>query len=535
MRYKALILMVVLLGSLLVGGPALAVTPYDDVLMQQAQKNLNEGNYEEALDQLTQAWQKGTKTPDKAFYLGVVYRRTLNYPKAREFFEQALRLKPKYPEAQYLLADTLLALEKPELALPYLQELEKIGYQPTQVNFLLGIVAVKQKRYSEAVDYFQKAEQDPKVAQEAKFQKSLALAAQNRLKDAKKSMDEVITLAPETDTAGFAQRYASALERRLYEMRPFRFYGALGFDFDSNVTVQPGDATAARLVSGQGDAVYTYAASLEYNLFPTTPYGLLAQYAFYQNFHPRLTKYDLMSHTLGLVPLYKFPNARLWLPFNFNFTDLESDKYYTAYTLTPTYLHLLTPKVGLEVGTRLARKYYWFPLKIAPPDTTVTFIPNDDRSARNVGASLGLYYFLKNQEGYLQARLAYEHDFASGSNWESSTYRLFLMALYPATPRLKLSTFLDLALQPYMHRQVQFNIVPGTDPPTVILDPVTLSPLTTVSRRRDQILTFGVAATYEVYKGLEFNVHYYLVRDDSNIALYDYIRHIVGCQLGFRY
>ncbi len=496
-----------LLAVLALGGAAMGKTPYDDILIERALKNLQEENYEEALAELTEAWEKGARTPEKAFYLGLVYRRLNNYPKSQEFLETALRLRPNFPEASLMLADTLVALDRPEAALPHLKELERVGYQRPQTAMLLGMVASKQKRYPEALDYFRQAEADPKLAQDAKVQASLALAAQNRLKEARQSLQEAINLAPQTSTASFAECYATAVDRRLKELRRLRFNLWLGFDYDSNVTLQPGDPVSAQLVSGAGDAVYTYNGYLEYNFFnPAGRFGLLGQYALYQNFHPRLTKYDMLSHTVGLTPTYSFSRGRLWLPFSYAFVDVENDKYYTAFTFTPIYLHLLTPKLGLEVGTRFARKYYWFPVGI----------PQDSRSAKNLGGSLGLYYFLKNMEGYLQARFSYEHDFTTGANWASSSYRLFLMALYPVTARLKVSTFLDLILQPYDHPFLSGNLV--------YLD-----------KREDKMMIFGVNVAYAFYKGLEFNVHYYFVRDDSNIALYDYRRHIVGCQLGYRY
>jgi tetratricopeptide (TPR) repeat protein len=505
MKRRILILMAVLCGVILTSSPTRAISPFDDVLVQQAVKNLGQENYEEALEELTQAWEKGTRSPDKAYYLGVTYRRLLNYAKAREFLEQAVQMKPNYPEARHLLADTLLALDKPDQAMVQLKELEKSGYQPGQTAFLLGMAAMKQKRSKEALAYFRQAQADPAVAQEAKVQESLVLASLNRLKESQKTLKEAISLAPQSDMAGFAQRYAATLDRRLEDYRPFHFAASVGVDYDSNVTLQPGGASGASQVSGKGDVVYTQTAAMEYNFFPTGPFGLLSQYAYFQNFHPRITNYDVLSHTLGLVPMYQFQNGKLWMPVNYNYTDVQNDKYYTGFSTTPTYLYLLNPTWGLEVGGRAARKYYWFPISF----------PQDDRTAKNLGGSMGVYYFLKNQEGFLQARLSYEHDFAGGSNWDSSTYRLFLSALYPVTSRLKVSTFLDLMLQPFDHQF--FN--------GAIYTP----------KRRDHTLIYGAQATYTIYRGLEFNVHYYLTRDDSNTPIYDYVRHIVGCQLGYHY
>ncbi|MGP8104338.1 MAG: tetratricopeptide repeat protein [Desulfobaccales bacterium] len=150
-----------LAGVLLASVPALGVTPADDALVQKAARNLQQENYEEALAQLTEAWRKGPHTAEKAFYLGVVYRQLLDYPKAREYLEEAVGLKPDYMEARRLLADTLITLDKPDLALSQLQELEKAGYQPAQTAMMQGLVAMKQKRYREALEYFDKAKTDP--------------------------------------------------------------------------------------------------------------------------------------------------------------------------------------------------------------------------------------------------------------------------------------------------------------------------------------------------------------------------------------
>jgi len=37
-----------------------------------------------------------------------------------------------------------------------------------------------------------------------------------------------------------------------------------------------------------------------------------------------------------------------------------------------------------------------------------------------------------------------------------------------------------------------------------------------------------------VFRGTPCDSYYY-ARDDSNIPLYNYVRHLVGCQLGYRY
>jgi tetratricopeptide (TPR) repeat protein len=504
-----LILVAAMLSCFLVAAPARAGTPNDDALLKRAISDLERENYEEALEELTQSWKQGPRTPEKAFYLGKVYRAQLNYRQAQKYLEEAVRLRPDYHEARMLLVDTLISLDQSEAAQKQLQQLEASGYQPAQVAYLQGLAASKQKKFSQAVTCFRQAQQDPALSQKAKMQMSLALAAQNRLDEAQKVMGEAVALGPQTQVGSYAQYYLADMDRRLKETRtgPWRINVAVGFDYDSNVTLQPGSPGAAQLVSGQGDIVYSQMGYLEYTPITRGPFSLRTSYAYYQNFHPRLSNYDVLTHIAGLTPVYTYQSGRVWLPFLFNYTDVESDKYYTAFDLNPTLLHMASPKVGVEVKARWARKYYWFPLGV----------PEDDRSGRTYGTSLGLYYFLKNQQGYLQAKFTYEHDNTKGGNWDNSNYRFLVAALYPVTTRLKLNTFVEYMLAPYAHRFTDGN------------------PANFYPKRFDHIFIFGAQAGYTIYKGLEFNVHYFLVKADSNINLYSYDRHIVGCQLGYNY
>jgi hypothetical protein len=365
------------------------------------------------------------------------------------------------------------------------------------------------------VDYFRKAQADPRMAHEASYQASLALAALNRYKEAEKSMAESIAINPQSQTADFAKRYLGVMAERAETLRPFHITVSAGYDYDTNISVSPSDPGQVTSISGKGGSVFTQTALMEYTLFPAGPFSVLGQYSYFQNFHPTVSGFDIMSHTVGLTPTYAFKNGRLWLPFSYTYTDLQSDKYYTGFLFTPTYLHMFTENIGLEAVARFNRQYYPFPV----------FFEQDDRSGKVYGGSLGLYYFFKKQKGYLQARTSVDHYATTGSNWDSTVYRLLLSALYPINDKWKYNIFLDLMSQPYDHmffNGATFGNFIGT-------------PLVPQPKRFDQILILGMVSSYEFLKGLEFGIHWYYIRDNSNISLYDYSRHIVGCQLAYRY
>lgn len=495
--------------------PSLAITPYDDVLVQAAAKDIQQENYDEALVQLNEAWTKGTHTPEKAFMFGQVYRLMLNYDKAKEYLQEALRLKANFPAAQLMLADTLLALHKTKDARPILQNLLATGYEPGQTAFLMGVAATKEGNYSEALDYFRKAETEPKVAQEAKFQASLSLAALNRVKEAKKAMEESIALNPQSQTADFAKRYMAVLSQRADELRPFRITVSSGFEYDSNVTLSPGGGGQVTTVSGKASAVFSQTGLLEYTILPSGPFSVLTQYSYYQNFHPAVQGYDIISHIIGLTPTYAFKNGRFWLPMNYTYMDLQSDKYYTGYLVTPTYLHQVNEKIGLEVGAKFNNQSFWTPL----------YLRQDNRSGNLWGGNVGAYYFFKKQKGFVQARLGYWNNNTKGDNWDSNSYNLLLSLLWPITEKLKYNMFLDLTQQPFSNTWYNGATVGN----------VQGAPLVPQPKRRDQILMFGMQFTYELFKGMEAGVHWYFIRDNSNIDLYNYSRHIAGGQLAYRY
>lgn len=495
--------------------PGRALTPYDDVLVKRAERNIQQENYDEALAQLHEAWEKGTHTPGKAFLLGRVYRLMLNYTEAKKYLEEALQLKPDFHPAQLMLADTVIALDQPREAAPILRQLEASGYEPGQTAFLQGVVASKKGDYSAALNYFKKAEADPKIAQEATFQASLALAALNRVKEAEKTMAASIALNPQSQTADFAKRYMGVLAKRAEALQPFHITVAAGYDYDSNISVAPSGPGEAVKISGKGGSVYTQTALLEYTLFPAGPFSVLGQYSYFQNFHPTVPGYDIQSSTVGLTPTYGFKNGRFWFPVTYTYMDLQSDKYYTGYLFTPTYLYLPTEHIGLEFGFKYNRQYY----------TSPVYFTQDDRSGKNFGGSLGLYYFFKKQTGYVQLRTGIEHNYTTGSNWDSSLYRLLFAVQYPITEKWQSNFFVDLTYQPYDNTFYNGATVGN----------IAGAPLLPQPHRLDQIMILGLQTSYEFLKGLEFGVHCYYIRDDSNIGLYDYNRYIFGCNLKYRY
>jgi hypothetical protein len=311
------------------------------------------------------------------------------------------------------------------------------------------------------------------------------------------------------------------------EPQKFNLEASADFDYDTNTT-QQSNLPADLVTTGQrGSMVYSQTLKLQYELNPQGPLNLQGKYEFFQNFHARASFVDTMIHTWTLTPSYLLGSSRnikVWLPFSFNYTDVGSDKYFTFFGLAPNLFHRFSQTMGYGVEVRFGRRYGWLPQ---------VFPQFYDYTSRDIGASLGYYYFLANG-GYLQARLSYDYVGAQGSNNDASRYSILVSGEYPFTSRLSLLLYLDLAYLDADHsfRQGQLVIInPNLPPGTVILVP----PEPTFPQRRDKNVLFGAIGTVKIYRGLQGSLHYYFTRHDSNLAVYDYTSHIFGAQIAYKY
>jgi hypothetical protein len=282
------------------------------------------------------------------------------------------------------------------------------------------------------------------------------------------------------------------------------------FDYNTNATQQPTGTGNAQLVTGRGSLVLTQGLRSEYNFFPAETFNLQLKYNYFQNFYTRASLVNTMMHTWTVGPSYlfgKYHNIKFWVPFSFNYTDVGSDKYYTYFFLNPSLFYRVSQTSGYAVEMRLTKRYGWIP----------QFFPQFyDYTAREIGGTVGYYYFIGKTGGYVQARLNYDYIGARGSNNSHASYRLLLSGEYPVTTRLNVLLYLDLGLAPYDQ-----SYQDGTEVP--------------YPKRQDKTLILAAIAEYKVYKGFICSLHYYFTRWDSNIALYDYTSHIFGGQLAYRY
>ena len=280
-------------------------------------------------------------------------------------------------------------------------------------------------------------------------------------------------------------------------------------DYDTNTSQQSDRLSDATIFPNQGSLVLTQNFRGEFYANPKGPFDFQLKYHLFSNFHTRASNVDTMMQTVTASPSYLFGqyrNIKFWVPFAFNSTEVDSSKYFSSYSLTPSLFHRVSKAWGYALEMRLARRYGW----------VQQMFPVYDYTSRNAGASVGCYRFLDNG-GYLQARLGYDYVDAAGDNITHSAYKMLISGEYPFTGRLTGIFYLEMTLRSYDHQFQNF------------------SPIFTYPKRKDKALLFGAVLEYRIYKGMIGSVHYYVNRQESNVGFYDFTSHIFGGQLAYRY
>lgn len=464
-------------------------------------------NFEEALEILIKAREENPTSSIAAFYLGLTYKQLMNYKDAAANFRDAVKLKPSVKEAIVELIEVLYNLDELKEAKEWLNVAEKEGIKPAQTAFLKGLILLKENNNLEAIKSFENSKQlDPTLTSAADFQIGVAYLKEKNLKEAREKFRAIVIVSPESDLAAFAREYEEAITKRLALEREWRLSAGLAYQYDDNVILKPELEIAGIPKGTDWAAIATFNAGYAPRL--SGPWTLNTQYSFYANRHRRLETYDTMSHTLTIAPGYNFKDASLNLFLSYNYTWVNDQRYLGAISASP----LLNIALGgnhigqLSVGYS-KREFLWTETPSGMP-----IGPDEDRDADVFDASAGWIYLFSGGKGFLNLRYEVSTENTDGTNWSNIGNKGSANILVPILGNLKMNVSGEAYLQNYRNVHTIFDI-----------------------KRKDKIYTASGVLSYEFYKGASFLLQYAHIRDDSNIAIYDYKKNIYSAGIEYRF
>lgn len=500
---------------------------YSQSLFEKGLKDFQEENYEEALEFFLGARKLEPTSSSVAFYLGLTYKIMENYKDAIPYFRDAVTYPPQVKEALIELIDALYQTGQLSEARKWIEVGEKEGVQPARLQFLKGLVLLKEGKDTEAVIAFENAKKlDKTMTQAVEFQIANIYMKQGKLKDAQNRLKFLITIDPNTDTATFARDYEKLVSDKIERERPWRFGISLGMKYDSNVIAQPssntiGGTPAPDSISGKEDMGNNmtlrvgYTAPFSFN----KPYSFSLQYALGADRYFRRDDYNSMTQTISAVPGYNFDKFSLTLPVTFSYSWLQRDKgtdflndpanwmfndakYMQYIGVNPTVRFMIGQNSVGEFSLGYGEKEY-----LLPPAA-----PAEDMDGHILTGSLGWTYFFKEGKGLFGVKYTYSEEYTDGDNWTNKEHRFGMNVLYPLRDKLKFQLTGDAAFTKYTYTNNVFNMA-----------------------RRNDTYSTSLGFIYDLFKNTGVIAQYSYTRDKCNIDVYDYKREVIMLGMEYRY
>lgn len=476
----------------------------------QANPNLTQGiadfrreNYEEALASFQKARKEEPSSSIAAYYLGLTYKILQDYKEATFHLTDALTLQPGVKDARLDLAEVYYNMNLNEESLKQLKFAEEMDVKPANTAFLKGLVLMKLNKNQEAVEAFKKAKTlDASMTQTANFQIGVALIKAGQREEAGQIFKEVIVADPNSDMAQFANQYIEAMTRKPAEAKPFKLTLDAKWEYDDNVILKPSDQTVAGGISGEHDTRYVGILRAEYTPIASGPFNVKTQYSIYYSDYQKLGSYDVMSHTLSIIPGYTMPNSMLNLLLSYNYTWVDDDEYLQSGTVSPTYTFMPWSGQMGQMALRWQKKEL-----IKPP-----FTKNEDRDAQEYAASAGWFYFFARDKGFANIRYEFNKEDTDGINWGYTGNKGSLNIILPLDDNIKFNLSGETYYQQFDHTNTNF-----------------------LKKRRDITYTGSAMLAYEFIKDWEVQLQYTYTRDDSNIMIYDYHKNVTSIGIEARF
>jgi len=438
------------------------------------------------------------------YYIGLTYKRTENYIAAKKYLEKSLEMTPKIKGALIEIIDLLYRLGEYDEAKKWISIAEDEGVRPAQSKFLKGLTLQKSGDYEDAIQAFEEAKDlDDRLAQSATYQIGVTHLKMKNYKDAKAAFEDVFVIDPYSEIGTYADNYVDALDRKLEKLRPFHITARTAFEYDSNVLLKPTDSSLLSNITDEDDTRQIFDVKGDYT-FRTedNKYSLKTGYGIRVSKQNSLGNYDTIGNNISIQGNASFERMLFSIPVNYSHTIVDEKNYLSRFSAGNINNFLINKSNMIQAGIIYANDDY----------LRSTTIPGENRDGNELAGNVGWFWFFAENKGFVNARYTVIKDWTEGKNWEYLGHKIGASALYPFWDKFRLSLSGEVFLQNFDNTHTIYQ-----------------------KKREDQTYTVGTMFTYEIIKNLELQVRYTYVKEESNLDIYDYNRHIVSTGLQYKY
>jgi hypothetical protein len=402
-----------------------------------------------------------------------------------------------------------------------------------ELNLTKGILALDQKEYSRAAEYFNTALKEKPDDHSATLYLGVALYHTGNEKEAERLLKKALeadplssranfalgvlfytrglddeardffevakTYAQDTEITDMAGYYIGEMERKTVAAKNWEIQVSAGMQYDTNVIVEPDDVTLPESISRKSDWRGFLYLQGKYSPVRTETLDIGLTYAFYQSIHRELYDFNVHQHLPGVVFSYgisEHVSARF--QYTFEYTNVGSEDYLFSHTLGPSVL----VAEGRGFFTMLQYAFQTKDFKDTP-----LFLTNSERDGSNnlIGVT---QYIPISSIGTIFLNYTYDHDSADNDYWSYDGNAGEL----GCSLHFGRGWLLDLSGQ-YYHKRYRDDY-PGAD-----------------EERKDRMRTFTTTLSKAIDPKFDISAGWLYEKNSSNLDEFDYTREIMTIML----
>jgi tetratricopeptide (TPR) repeat protein len=518
---------------------ATAQTTEADVYVAQAIIELDDRQYDQALDTLRRALEIEPNHVEALYYTGVAHMARREPDLAIPFLERARARSPRDASIAFQLALAYVSQQQYDRAKPLLEEVFAADPTLDGLGYYVGFVRYREKDYRGALAAFRAGRSsDPEIQQLTRFYSALALASLGLPSQAASEVEQALRLAPGSSLTGPAERLRDTIGAARSKERRLSAEARVGLSYDSNVVVRP-DANSSEPLTvllrdrKHASVVELFGLRLDYTFYRTDQWEASAGYSFFATYVNDLPTFNGMDHLGNVALIHKTVVASLpvqvGLQYAFDDLFLDEAEFLKRHSVTVSAAVVESERHLTQAFVRFQDKDF---------AETVRGTPRaEDRDARNwLAGFLHLIRFAQDRH-FLKVGYQFDYDDTEGSNYEYLGNRVTAGAQYTLPwYDIRLKYDFDVHLRRYRNRN---TILPSTAPGTIkrkddeythnvrVELPIAYSPAWacgpwgSVRERTEKCLTLSADYLYS-------DVH-------SNVAIFDFKRNVFSLILSWSY
>ncbi|VAX26375.1 hypothetical protein MNBD_NITROSPIRAE01-971, partial [hydrothermal vent metagenome] len=393
---------------------------------------------------------------------------------------------------------------KDQEAMESFKIVEQIDPGRARVHYYQGLIlrrtgsaAASQAKLEKAVSL------DASLAGAIRFQSAIFHYEAGALDSAKAAFQAVLDLSPNRELTESARGFINKIDTEAPEEKPWGFSMSLGLQYDDNVVLDSGNATLPGGIKEKDGFVGVAYLQGTYEWFKKDLWRSDVQYSFYQNiqFESALKDFNIQDQHLSLSATRQFGMNEAGLIYTFQYATLGGEDYMSGHSVGPTFLWGHSEANFTEIDYRYGMKDF--------KDISPLFTANGDRDVdtHQLGFS---HTHLFGEKGKLYGGYRFEKEDAGSSpaedDWTYVGHEIKTGLVLPSWHQLFFSLEASLTRRDYSNAN-QFG---GGN------------------KREDDDLLFVAVLSRPMTEHTHISAQYLYQQNDSNVAVYDYDRSIVG-------